>query len=84
MSIVTVVRGFSKVFVGEIVEKGELGARAELLTYLLITTIDSLARSVAQHDGSLTPNDLREAYRLYQAEHKAGSGGVARKKLFVK
>ncbi|ORY72765.1 hTAFII28-like protein conserved region-domain-containing protein [Leucosporidium creatinivorum] len=63
-AVITVVRGFSKVFVGEIVEK---------------------ARAVANHSGSLTPADLREAYRLYQAEHEgAGGGGIARKKMFVK
>ncbi|GAA6010389.1 hypothetical protein JCM10207_005205 [Rhodosporidiobolus poonsookiae] len=63
-SIITVVRGFAKVFVGEIVEK---------------------ARSVADHPGALTPQDLREAYRLYLEEHEgAGAGGAQRKKLFVK
>ncbi|GAA5974000.1 hypothetical protein JCM11641_008204 [Rhodosporidiobolus odoratus] len=63
-SILTVVRGFAKVFVGEIVEK---------------------ARSVADHPGALTPQDLREAHRLYLEEHDgAGAGGTQRKKLFVK
>ncbi|BGP13030.1 hypothetical protein JCM10213_008021 [Rhodosporidiobolus nylandii] len=63
-SILTVVRGFAKVFVGEIVEK---------------------ARSIADHPGSLTPQDLREAYRLYLEEHEgAGAGGAQRKKLFVR
>ncbi|GAA6040769.1 hypothetical protein JCM8097_003288 [Rhodosporidiobolus ruineniae] len=64
-SILTVVRGFAKVFVGEIVEK---------------------ARSIASHPGALTPQDLREAYRLYLAEHDgAGAGGTGRsKRLFVK
>ncbi|GAA5851587.1 hypothetical protein JCM9279_006909 [Rhodotorula babjevae] len=64
-SIVTVVRGVAKVFVGELVEK---------------------ARAVNPHAGSLTPQDLREAYRLYLEEHEgAGMGGATRrKKLFVR
>ncbi|GAA6000327.1 uncharacterized protein JCM10292_001460 [Rhodotorula paludigena] len=64
-SILTVVRGFAKVFVGEIVEK---------------------ARAQATHPGALTPQDLREAYRVYLEEHEgAGAGGATqRKKLFVR
>ncbi|GAA5880684.1 hypothetical protein JCM3774_002794 [Rhodotorula dairenensis] len=64
-SILTVVRGFAKVFVGEIVEK---------------------ARELSDHPGSLTPQDLREAYRVYQHEHEGpGAGGSShRKKLFVR
>ncbi|GAA5890039.1 hypothetical protein JCM8208_002679 [Rhodotorula glutinis] len=64
-SIVTVVRGVAKVFVGELVEK---------------------ARAVNPHAGSLTPQDLREAYRLYLEEHEgAGMGGATRRKrLFVR
>ncbi|GAA5942249.1 TATA-binding protein-associated factor TAF11 [Sporobolomyces koalae] len=65
-SILTVVRGFAKVFVGEIVEK---------------------ARSNSPHPGPLTPQDLRDAYRLYCDEHQgAGGGGQggSRKKMFVK
>ncbi|GAA5853380.1 hypothetical protein JCM8547_002434 [Rhodosporidiobolus lusitaniae] len=63
-SILTVVRGFAKVFVGEIVEK---------------------ARSIADHPGALTPQDLREAYRLYLEEHDtAGAGAPTRKKMFVR
>ncbi|GAA5966939.1 hypothetical protein JCM8115_006214 [Rhodotorula mucilaginosa] len=64
-SILTVVRGFAKVFVGEIVEK---------------------ARQMSDHPGSLTPQDLREAYRIYQQEHEGpGAGGSSHpKKLFVR
>ncbi|SCZ90405.1 BZ3500_MvSof-1268-A1-R1_Chr1-3g01968 [Microbotryum saponariae] len=61
--ILTVVRGFAKVFVGEVVEK---------------------ARSVANHDGPLTPDDLREGYRLYQAEHERVIAAPGKKKLFVR
>ncbi|GAA6064267.1 hypothetical protein JCM10212_001651 [Sporobolomyces blumeae] len=67
-SILTVVRGFAKVFVGEIVEK---------------------ARATNPHAGPLTPQDLRDAYRVYLDEHdgagKGGRpGGAGRKKMFVK
>ncbi|KAM0792998.1 hypothetical protein ACM66B_000493 [Microbotryomycetes sp. NB124-2] len=64
-SILTVVRGFAKVFVGEIVEK---------------------AREASGHDGSLSPSDIREAYRQYLLEHPwAGAGtGSGGKKLFAK
>ncbi|KAK4701354.1 transcription initiation factor TFIID subunit 11, partial [Phenoliferia sp. Uapishka_3] len=62
-TILTVVRGFAKVFVGEIVEK---------------------ARSIANHDGPLTPADLREAHRLYIAEHEAAGAGSTGKKMFVR
>ncbi|GAA5875667.1 hypothetical protein JCM16303_003948 [Sporobolomyces ruberrimus] len=65
-SILTVVRGFAKVFVGEIVEK---------------------ARSTNPHPGPLTPQDLRDAYRLYLEEHQgagAGGQGGGRKKMFVR
>ncbi|SCV68459.1 BQ2448_580 [Microbotryum intermedium] len=61
--ILTVVRGFAKVFVGEVVEK---------------------ARSVANHDGPLTPDNLREGYRLYQAEHERVIAAPGKKKLFVR
>ncbi|GAA5961881.1 hypothetical protein JCM3765_006420 [Sporobolomyces pararoseus] len=65
-SILTVVRGFAKVFVGEIVEK---------------------ARSTNPHPGPLTPQDLKDAYRLYLEEHQgagAGGQGGGRKKMFVR
>lgn len=44
------------------------------------------ARATNPHPGSLTPQDLREAYRLYLEEHDgAGAGGaIRRKKLFVR
>ncbi|GAA5915314.1 TATA-binding protein-associated factor TAF11 [Sporobolomyces salmoneus] len=65
-SILTVVRGFAKVFVGEIVEK---------------------ARTNNPHPGPLTPQDLRDAYRVYLQEHEgpgAGGQGGGRKKMFVR
>lgn len=65
-SILTVVRGFAKVFVGEIVEK---------------------ARATNPHPGPLTPQDLKDAYRLYLEEHQgagAGGQGGGRKKMFVR
>ncbi|GAA6012004.1 hypothetical protein JCM8202_004227 [Rhodotorula sphaerocarpa] len=64
-SILTVVRGFAKVFVGEIVEK---------------------ACELSDHPGPLTPQDLREAYRIYLQEHEGpGAGGSSHpKKLFVR
>ncbi|KIY44682.1 TAFII28-domain-containing protein [Fistulina hepatica ATCC 64428] len=66
--VAQIVAGFSKVFVGEIVEK---------------------ARAVQKRRGEigpLTPDHLREAYRMYQAE--TGRVGAARpiraKRLFTK
>lgn len=66
--VAQIVAGFSKVFVGEIIEK---------------------ARAVQQRRGEtgpLSPDHLREAYRLYQKE--TGRVGAARplrsKRIFVK
>ncbi|GAA6052298.1 hypothetical protein JCM3770_007238, partial [Rhodotorula araucariae] len=43
-------------------------------------------RALNPHPGSLTPQDLREAYRVYLEEHEgAGAGGATeKKKLFVR
>jgi len=66
--VAQIVAGFSKVFIGEIIEK---------------------ARTVQARrgeTGALSPDHLREAYRMYQAE--TGRVGAARplrsKKLFVR
>lgn len=97
-SVLTVVRGFAKVFVGEIVEKGQSTLPPPSQTHQiplqhihctlvtgLLTRIDAIAKSVAKHDGPLTPSDLREAYRIYLLEHEgAGKAGGGKKKMFVK
>ncbi|KAJ6618010.1 hTAFII28-like protein conserved region-domain-containing protein [Mycena sp. CBHHK59/15] len=66
--VAQIVAGFSKVFVGEIVEK----ARA--------------VQARRGEYGPLSPDHLREAYRMYQ--HETGRVGAARplksKKLFVR
>ncbi|KAJ7935294.1 hTAFII28-like protein conserved region-domain-containing protein [Mycena leptocephala] len=68
LPVAQIVAGFSKVFVGEIVEK----ARA--------------VQARRGESGPLSPDHLREAYRMYQEE--TGRVGAARplraKKLFVK
>lgn len=89
-TILTVVRGFSKVFVGELVEKGQSSVLSSAgifrerppLTPSLRSAMWIAAREVAKHDGPLTPEDLREAYRLYLVDHE-GAGGT-RKKMFVR
>jgi len=40
------------------------------------------AREVASHDSALTPDDLREAYRLYQLEHERV--GAPRRRMFTR
>ncbi|EPQ53281.1 TAFII28-domain-containing protein [Gloeophyllum trabeum ATCC 11539] len=66
--IAQIIAGFSKVFVGEIIEK----ARA--------------VQSRRGESGPLSPDHLREAYRIYQQE--TGRVGAARplraKRLFVR
>ena len=69
-----VINGLAKVFVGEIVEKGKT-TNSGLTIRVIIT---SLARDVQQQwgeTGALTPNQLREAYRLYKVEKGAVSDG---------
>lgn len=83
-SVLTVVRGFAKVYVGEIVEKGRV-ISTWYVVYASLTHLSSTARSVAKHSGPLTPADLREAQRLYLAEHEGSKGGGStRKKMFIK
>jgi transcription initiation factor TFIID subunit 11 len=81
--VAQVVAGFSKVFVGEMIERGKLKA-------LFMGRIDHpLARAVQARRGDtgpLSPDHLREAYVIYQ--HEFGRVGAARplrsKKLFVR
>lgn len=81
--VAQIVAGFSKVFVGEIIERGELEV-------LFTGKIDHpLARAVQTRRGEtgpLSPDHLREAYVIYQ--HEFGRLGAARplrsKKLFVR
>ena len=86
MPVAQIVAGFTKVFVGEIVEKGDS------LTFCDIgNVIDRLvsARAVQARRGEkgpLSPDHLREAYRLYQQE--TGRVGASRplrgKRLFTR
>ena len=81
--VAQVVAGFSKVFVGEIIERGE--PKASFLCCIDHPT----ARAVQARRGEtgpLSPDHLREAYVIYQ--HEFGRVGAARplrsKKLFVR
>lgn len=81
--VAQIVAGFSKVFVGEIIERG--GSEA-----LFLCCVDrQTARAVQTRKGEtgpLSPDHLREAYVIYQ--HEFGRVGAARplrsKKLFVR
>lgn len=59
-----------------------LSPRIPMLTSYCPLAFLLAAREVASHDGPLTPDDLREAYRLYQLEHERN--GVPRRKLFTR
>lgn len=81
--VAQIVAGFSKVFVGEIIERGESDVSA-------MGNIDHLPARAVQarrgETGPLSPDHLREAYVIYQ--HEFGRVGAARslrsKKLFVR
>ncbi len=82
-----IVAGFSKVFVGEIVEKGALDQSSGSKDGIQL--ISRIARAVQERrgeSGPFSPDHLREAYRLYQQE--TGRVGAARplrsKRLFVR
>ena len=83
--VAQIIAGFSKVFVGEMVEKG-----ANIHPVVSVQPlIFSLARQVQARRGEtgpLSPDHLREAYRMYQKE--TGRVGAARplraKRLFVR
>lgn len=86
--VAQIVAGFGKVFVGEIVEKGEHAGSAHL-TFDLYPCDSAIARAVQARRGEtgpLSPDHLREAYRLYQAETgRVGSARAGRgRKLFVR
>jgi transcription initiation factor TFIID subunit 11 len=81
--VAQIVAGFSKVFVGEIIERGKSG----------LSPVGSVDRPPARavqarrgDTGPLSPDHLREAYVVYQ--HEFGRVGAARplrsKKLFVR
>lgn len=84
--VAQIVAGFGKVFVGEMVEKGTC---ARLPLFRLLKPALRIARAVQQRRGEtgpLSPDHLREAYRIYQQE--TGRVGAARplrsKKIFVR
>jgi transcription initiation factor TFIID subunit 11 len=87
MPVAQVVAGFTKVFVGEIVEKG---IESPLdITWRILTDSAPIARAVQERrgeSGPLSPDHLREAYRMYQEE--TGRVGSARplrgKRLFTR
>jgi transcription initiation factor TFIID subunit 11 len=75
--VAQIVAGFSKVFVGEIVEKGQFVALYSLC--LKSNPSGPKARAVQARRGEtgpLAPDHLREAYHAYQIE--AGRVGAAR------
>lgn len=74
-------------FVGEIVEKGiPFGLRTLSYLFSFVVCLARQVQSRRNDSGPLTPDHLREAYRMYQAE--TGRVGSARpmrgKRLFVK
>jgi transcription initiation factor TFIID subunit 11 len=87
--VAQIVAGFAKVFVGEIVEKGLCICRLVYSRVATLTRLPLLARAVQTRrgeSGPLSPDHLREAYRMYQEE--TGRVGAARpvraKRLFVR
>lgn len=82
--VAQIVAGFSKVFVGEIIERGE---SAEFRFCACVDNSTARAVQARRGDtGPLSPDHLREAYVIYQQEF--GRVGAARplrsKKLFVR
>lgn len=68
-----VVAGFSKVYVGEIIEKGK---KLKVFFFLCMQHNDiknkkKIARDIMEewgHDGSIRPEHLREAHRRYKKD----------------
>lgn len=86
--VAQIVAGFSKLFVGEIVEKGTWMVDS-VLGKVLDFDPAHIARQVQARRGEtgpLSPDHLREAYRMYQEE--TGRVGAARpiksKRLFMR
>ena len=72
-------------FVGEIVEKGVLFIHIRPFTYAHVSPARQV-QSNRNESGPLTPDHLREAYRMYQEETgRVGSARPVRgKRLFVR
>jgi len=81
--VAQIVAGFSKVFVGEVIERGEPGVSA---TGSINHPPARAVQARRGETGPLSPDHLREAYVVYQ--HEFGRVGAARplrsKKLFVR
>ncbi|KAF8876615.1 histone-fold-containing protein [Gymnopilus junonius] len=79
--VAQIIAGFSKVFVGEMVEKASI-ADADFSYFFPARAVQARRGET----GPLSPDHLREAYRMYQQE--TGHVGAARplraKKLFVR
>jgi transcription initiation factor TFIID subunit 11 len=71
-----VVAGFSKVYVGEIVEKGK--CHLELVTKDIHIIIAKEIMEEWGHTGAIRPEHLREAHRRYKKD-KVTSASLGRK-----